>query len=70
MLTINKAIEVLQKAKRKIGGDKVLIVSLTSSGLEETDNVNVKVINDKDSQYVQLRVGGFEGIDDHLRYWD
>jgi hypothetical protein len=70
LITIDQAIKTLQKAKRLIGGDKVLTVSLTGSGLEEVDAIKMKIVNDGDSQYIQLRVAGFEGIDQHLMYDD
>lgn len=64
MTTIDQAIARLLKAKQLIGGDKVLIVSLTASGLEMTDKVTIVPVNIKESQYVEVRVGSFEGLEE------
>lgn len=71
-VTIDQALKTLEKAKRLMGGDKVLILSLTGSGLECVNVNNLKVINDPEDQgtYVEVRAKGFEGLGDHVIYRD
>jgi hypothetical protein len=59
MVTIDEAIELLQKAKASIGGDKVLILSLTGSELEDANVDRLELINDGNSQYIEVQVNAF-----------
>lgn len=60
-MTIDEAILALRVAKKDIGGDKKLILSLTNSRLCDTEVDDIAIINDHrkgigESQYVEIRV--------------
>lgn len=56
VVCIDKALALLKEAKRRMGGDKVLILSLSGSGLEEVDVSSLRIIQEAESQYVQVIV--------------
>jgi hypothetical protein len=55
-LTVDEALKILQKAKQELGGNACLILSLSSSGIQDVDVNNMVIINDKDNAYVEVQV--------------
>jgi hypothetical protein len=68
MYSIDEAIADLQKAKKAIGGDKVLVISLSGSGLDVSSEFTLATIKNKDSKYVEVRVEGYDWLEDHVTY--
>lgn len=57
-MTIDQALRVLQDAKRKMGGDRCLILSLSGSGIEDANVNSMHIACDTkgESGYVEVRV--------------
>lgn len=53
-MTIDNALLILRNAKRLIGGDKCLILSLTDSQMEDVDISGIGIIDDGNSKYVEF----------------
>lgn len=54
--TIDHALAILTEAKRKMGGDRSLILSLTDSEIEDANVDDLVIVNDDESHYVEVRV--------------
>lgn len=60
-MTINEALDFLTKAKTRVGGDAVLVLSLTDSGIGDADIDSMEVIEQDNgyksdvSGYVEVR---------------
>lgn len=54
-MTIRSAINTLQSAAVRIGDDKCLILSLTGSEIEDANINGMEIINQDESQYVEVR---------------
>lgn len=55
-LTIDQALKILTEAKKKMGGDKCLILSLEASELPDVNVNNMEIMFDKDNAYVEIQV--------------
>jgi hypothetical protein len=56
VLTVDKALEILSKAKKRVGGDAALVLSLTASELYDINVNNMVIRKDKDNRYVEVQV--------------
>lgn len=56
LMTVDKAIKALQKAREEVGGDACLILSLSGSGIEDADVNDMIVVKDSCNRYVEVRV--------------
>lgn len=56
VLTVDKALEILSKAKKRVGGDAALVLSLTASELYDVNVNNIVIRKDKDNRYVEVQV--------------
>lgn len=54
-ISIDEAILLLQRAKDIIGGDKALVACRIGSGLEDLNVTDIQVIQDGESQYVEIQ---------------
>lgn len=56
-ITIDQAILALQRARKRspLGGETVLVVSLTASGLEQTHVHEIALVADDDGALVEVR---------------
>ncbi len=53
-MTIDEGLELLTKAKETIGGEKILILCLVNSGISDCDIEGMNIVNDGNSQYVEV----------------
>jgi hypothetical protein len=56
VLTVDKALEILSRAKKRVGGDAALILSLSDSELYDVNVNNMVICKDKDNRYVEVQV--------------
>jgi len=54
-LTVDKALEILKKAKKQVGGDACLILSLTASELPDAIVNEMVIIKDETNRYVEVK---------------
>lgn len=57
-ISIDEALVILNRAKKQIGGDKCLILSLTGSGIEDANVQNLHIIDEgeNNSRYIEVQV--------------
>jgi hypothetical protein len=52
----NEALAILTEAKKQMGGEAALILSLTDSATSDADVNEMVIQHDKDNAYVEVRV--------------
>lgn len=56
ILTVDQALAILTEAKKQMGGEAALILSLTDSGIPDADVNDMVIQYDKDNAYVEVQV--------------
>lgn len=54
-LTVDEALGALIKAKNTVGGNAVLVLSLTDSGISDCNVNDIVIIQDVDNAYVEVQ---------------
>jgi hypothetical protein len=55
VLSVDAALAILTKAKKQMGGDACLILSLSGSGIMDCNINNMVIQNDGENRYVEVR---------------
>lgn len=55
-ITVNEALKILNKAKKQLGGDLALILSLTDSGIPDATVNDLVIRTDADNRYIEVQV--------------
>jgi hypothetical protein len=60
VLTVDAALAILTKAKKQVGGDAPLVLSLADSEMADCNVNDIVVINDGENQYVEVQAHNAE----------